>query len=261
VEFCTLDSSYFTILLVRRDGQVGGGADAGPWEKGTAGVNEWVLHAPVQDLLWQAPPLCTHGGAAAWTAGSPGSLTPSFSQGGPRVRSLWAAAIAGSVVCAVLVLVVVVPHAYHQTALKATFDAGSIYQDAKNTDHDHPNRIDKYGCLFAGCSGSGSDSLSVKGDRQLSVFVCVAFLGGLAFLLVHSAHPAYFSVHSCNFTSFCFISLVLSGEEQHAEAAAPHWMHLPQRISVSRQRAEHLSEHSIEECKLIFPSMILDLLQ
>ena len=131
-------------------------------------MNVWVLHVRTQDLLGQTPPLCTHGGAAAWTAGSPGSLTPSFShQGGPRVRSLWTAAIAGSVVCAVLVLVVVVPHAHHQTALKATFDAGSIYQNAKNTDQDHPNRIDKYGCLFAGCSGSGSDSLSVKGDCQL----------------------------------------------------------------------------------------------
>jgi len=68
------------------------------------------------------------------------------------------------------------------------------------------------------------------------------------------------SVHSYNFTWVCFILLVMLGEVQRAEAAAPHWMHLPQRISVSRQRAEHLSVHNIKILSIFFTSMILDLL-
>lgn len=74
-----------------------------------------------------------------------------------------ATAIGGALVCLVLVLVVVLPRMHRYTALSATFDAKSLYTSDKNIDQDHPNRIDAYGCLFGGCSGSGSDSLSRKG--------------------------------------------------------------------------------------------------
>jgi hypothetical protein len=74
-----------------------------------------------------------------------------------------AAAVAGTVICSVLVLSYVLPHPQQPDVLSASFDAGAIYKVDKKIDLDHPNRIDKYGCLFAGCSGSGGGSLSRKG--------------------------------------------------------------------------------------------------
>jgi hypothetical protein len=61
------------------------------------------------------------------------------------------------------VLGYVLHRAQHNTVLSASFDADALYKFGRKIDLDHPNRIDKYGCLFAGCSGSGGDSLSRKG--------------------------------------------------------------------------------------------------
>ena len=77
-------------------------------------------------------------------------------------RPLRVVALTGIAVSVVVVLCLVLPGVQHQAAL-ASFDAGTLYKFDKKIDLDHPDRIDKYGCLFAGCSGSGGDSLSRKG--------------------------------------------------------------------------------------------------
>lgn len=85
-----------------------------------------------------------------------------------RVQGLphWAAALlAGTTLCAISVLAVVL-HGGERRGIalaESTFDASALYKGPKETDMDHPSRIDKYGCLFAGCSGNGVDSLSRKG--------------------------------------------------------------------------------------------------
>ena len=78
------------------------------------------------------------------------------------------AALAATVLCAALVLAFVLPRSQEQTELSASFDASAIYKLDKNIDLDHPNRVDKYGCLFAGCSGAGKDSLGRKGALSFS---------------------------------------------------------------------------------------------
>jgi hypothetical protein len=101
----------------------------------------------------------------------PGSAMPLLGQGAlkPRrgqVLPLRAAALlAGTTLCAIAVLAVVLHGGERRgTALaESTFDGAALYKSPKETDLDHPSRIDKYGCLFAGCSGSGGDSLSRKG--------------------------------------------------------------------------------------------------
>jgi hypothetical protein len=101
----------------------------------------------------------------------PGSAMPLLGQGALKPRRMQGlllrstALLAGATLCAIAVLAVVLNGGERSgTALaESTFDGAALYKSPKETDLDHPSRIDKYGCLFAGCSGSGGDSLSRKG--------------------------------------------------------------------------------------------------
>ena len=91
---------------------------------------------------------------------------PLLGQGALKTRRMqFLPLLAGATLCAIAVLAVVLHGGERsRTALaESTFDGAALYKSPKETDLDHPSRIDKYGCLFAGCSGSGGDSLSRKG--------------------------------------------------------------------------------------------------
>ena len=81
-------------------------------------------------------------------------------------------AVAGVALSCALVLVLVVPRvqdAGHDTGaeleiLSSGVNFKGLYKERKKIDMDHPNRIDKYGCLFDGCGAEGS--LSKKGAAE-----------------------------------------------------------------------------------------------
>jgi len=78
-------------------------------------------------------------------------------------------AVAGAALSCVLLLVLVVPRvqeAVHGTGAELESGANfeGLYKERKKIDMDHPNRIDKYGCLFDGCGAEGS--LSKKGAAE-----------------------------------------------------------------------------------------------
>ena len=80
--------------------------------------------------------------------------------------------MAGASLSCVLVLVLVVPRVQdvrHGTgaeleSLSSGANFKGLYKEGKQIDMDHPNRIDKYGCLFDGCGAEGS--LSKKGAAE-----------------------------------------------------------------------------------------------
>jgi hypothetical protein len=48
------------------------------------------------------------------------------------------------------------------------FDAKSLYKFDADTDLEHPNRIDAYGCLFSNCDDdSGAGGLLGKGEKSI----------------------------------------------------------------------------------------------
>jgi hypothetical protein len=59
-------------------------------------------------------------------------------------------------------------------AVLESFDAGKIYKFDQETDLDHPNRIDEYGCLFSNCGDdSGPGGLLGKGEKWMRYVACV----------------------------------------------------------------------------------------
>lgn len=50
--------------------------------------------------------------------------------------------------------------------LASTYDVGSLYDHPTETDFDHPNRIDEYGCMFSNCADdTGAGGLLGKGEK------------------------------------------------------------------------------------------------
>ena len=53
-------------------------------------------------------------------------------------------------------------------ALDQAFDADKIYGQGPETDLDHPNRIDEYGCMFSNCADdAGAGGMLRKGENAL----------------------------------------------------------------------------------------------
>jgi hypothetical protein len=48
------------------------------------------------------------------------------------------------------------------------FDPLKLYPKAKDTDWDHPNRIDDYGCLFSACDSDESETILTRGNSSNS---------------------------------------------------------------------------------------------
>jgi hypothetical protein len=50
------------------------------------------------------------------------------------------------------------------------FDPLKLYSKAKDTDYDHPNRIDDYGCLFSACDSDESETILTRGKSSSTTY-------------------------------------------------------------------------------------------